>query len=142
MKKGEDFTGLTVVYSCHDGEGNYVLAKRSKNCRDEHERWDIGGGAVEHTQPVLEALYNEIKEEYCTDVLDVEFLGYRDVHREKDGVKTHWVALDFKVHVDKDKVAIGEPHKFDDIGWFKITEIPKNIHSQLPVFLENYKDKL
>jgi len=34
----------------------------------------------------------EIKEEYCTDVLGFDFLGYRDVHREHNGKKTHWIA--------------------------------------------------
>ncbi len=36
MKKGEDFTGVTIVYFCHDGNGNFLMKKRSANCRDEH----------------------------------------------------------------------------------------------------------
>ena len=30
MKKGEDFTGVTIVYFCHDEEGNFLFNKRSK----------------------------------------------------------------------------------------------------------------
>jgi 8-oxo-dGTP diphosphatase len=142
MKKGVDFTGITVVYCCHDKEGNILLAKRSKNCRDEHGRWDNGGGGVEFGDNVIDTLKKEIAEEYCTDVLDFEFLGYRDVHREHEGKKTHWIALDFKVLVNKDKVKIGEPHKFDDIGWFKRNELPENLHSQLPYLFDKYKDKI
>ena len=142
MKKGKDFTGITVVYCCHDKEGNILLAKRSTNCRDEHGRWDTGGGGVEFGDKVIDTLRKEITEEYCTEVLDFEFLGYRDVHREHQGEKTHWVALDFKVLVDKDKVKIGEPHKFDDIGWFKLNELPKDLHSQLPTLFEKYKDRI
>lgn len=43
MTKGADYTGVAVVYYCHDGAGKFVMAKRSGNCRDEQGRWDIGG---------------------------------------------------------------------------------------------------
>ncbi|MBX4210842.1 NUDIX domain-containing protein [Candidatus Parcubacteria bacterium] len=142
LKKGTDFIGVAVVYFCHDGKGNVVMAQRSQNARDEKGRWDIGGGAVEFGDPIEECLKKEIKEEYCTDIKAYEFLGIRDVHREHDGKKTHWIALDYKVLVDRDMVAIGEPHKFDNIGWFTLKKIPKEIHSQLPTFLEKYKKEL
>ena len=118
------------------------MAQRSENARDEQHIWDIGGGAVEFGQTVEDALRSEIKQEYCTDVIDYEFMGHRDVHRSRGGLPTHWIALDFKVLVDPLKVAIGEPHKFDDIGWFTQSTLPKNVHSQLPTFLELYKSKL
>ena len=142
MKKGVDYTGITVVYFCFDSNGNLLLAKRSVNCRDEHGKWDCGSGAIEFGDSPENTLRKEIKEEYCTDIIEYEFLGYRDVHRElDDGTKTHWVALDFKVLVDRDMVKIGEPYKFDDIGWFTKDSLPSNLHSQLPNALEKYKNK-
>ena len=74
--------------------------------------------------------------------MSYEFLGFRDVHREKNGKPTHWIALDFKVLVDVAKANNGEPHKFDDIGWFTLKTLPVPLHSQLPAFFEKYKDKL
>ncbi|MDO8589825.1 MAG: NUDIX domain-containing protein [bacterium] len=142
MKKGEDYTGVTIVYCCHDGNGNILLNKRSVNCRDEHGAWDPGGGSLEFGDTVEETLKKEIFEEYCTDVLGYEFLGYRDAHRTHNGKKTHWIALDFKVLVDKDKVKNGEPHKFDDVQWFKLDSLPHPLHSQFPNFLALYKDRL
>ncbi|MDO8429141.1 MAG: NUDIX hydrolase [Candidatus Daviesbacteria bacterium] len=142
MKKGVDYTGVCVVYFCHDGKGNFLMAKRSSKARDEQGVWDIGGGGVELGDRVEDTLRKEIKEEYCTDVLEFEFLGFRDLHRVSNGHKTHWIALDFKVLVDPKKVKIGEPEKFDDIGWFKIDQLPENTHSQFPVFLNNYGEKL
>ncbi|MBI2474503.1 MAG: NUDIX domain-containing protein, partial [Candidatus Taylorbacteria bacterium] len=99
MKKGEDYTGVSVIYLCHDGKGNYLLNKRSANCRDEHGRWDCGGGGLEFGDTVENTLKKEIMEEYGVEVLGSEFLGFRDVHREHDGMKTHWIALDYKVLV-------------------------------------------
>ncbi|HLD39769.1 MAG TPA: NUDIX domain-containing protein [Candidatus Nanoarchaeia archaeon] len=142
QRKGVDFTGITIVFICHDGGGNFLMAKRSKNCRDEQGNWDIGGGSLEFSENILDTLKREIEEEYCTEVLEHEFLGYREVHRENNGVKSHWIAFDFKVKVDKSKVKIGEPHKQDDIGWFTLSNLPAPVHSQFPIFLGRYKNKL
>jgi ADP-ribose pyrophosphatase YjhB (NUDIX family) len=142
MQKGLDYTGVSVVYFCHDGKGNFLMQKRGKNCRDEHGRWDIGGGGVEFGVPIEENLKNEIKEEYSTEVLGYDFLGFRDVHRENNGKKTHWIALDFKVLVNPDMVKNGEPHKFDEVKWFTLNTLPSPIHFQLENFLKDYNKKL
>lgn len=142
MKKGVDYPGVTVSFFCHDGEGNYVFQKRGTNCRDEHGRWDNGGGGLDTHDTVIDTLKKEIKEEYCVDTLDYEFLGYRDVHREHEGVKTHWISLDFKVRVDRGRVQNGEPHKFDEIAWFRLDTIPEPRHSQMDAALEQHKGKL
>jgi ADP-ribose pyrophosphatase YjhB (NUDIX family) len=142
LKKGEDYTGVTVVYLCHDGRGNFLLNKRGNQTRDEHGTWDAGGGGLEFNDTVENTLRKEIKEEYCTDVISFEFLGFRDVHRMHEGRPTHWIALDFMVLVDRDKAKNGEPHKFDEIGWFVMGRFPQPLHSQFPYFLEKYKDKI
>ncbi|HWH07035.1 MAG TPA: NUDIX domain-containing protein [Candidatus Paceibacterota bacterium] len=142
MRKGFDYTGVTIVYFCHDGNGNFVMAKRSANCRDEHGTWDPGGGGLEFGDTVERTLRKEIREEYSTDVLDYEFLGFRDAHREHNGEKTHWIALDFKVLVDRDKVRNGEPHKFDEVAWFTLDALPSPLHSLMPYFIEKYRDSL
>ncbi|VVB83092.1 NUDIX domain protein [uncultured archaeon] len=142
MKVGIDYPGISVVFFCHDGNGNFLMNRRSINCRDEYNRWDIGAGAVRLYENVTDTLIREIKEEYCTDILDYEFLGYRDIHRESNGIKTHWVTHDFKVLIDNSLVGNGEPHKFDEIGWFKLDKLPFPLHSQLPNFLGAYRNKL
>lgn len=142
MEKGIDFIGITVVYFCHDGKGNYVLSKRGKNSRDEVGRWDPGGGALEFGQTVERTLKREIKEEYCTDILSYEFLGFQDVFRKLKGKRSHWLALVFKVLIDRSKVKNGEPHKFDQVAWFRFDDLPNPLHSQLIPFIKKYKDKL
>lgn len=142
LKKGTDFTGITIVYFCHDGNGNFIMGKRSENARDELGRWDIGGGALEFGDTVEETLKKEIKEEYGTVVLSSEFLGFRDVHRDSEGHSNHWIALDFKVLIDPKKVKNGEPHKFEAVKLVTFETMPDPIHSQLPTFLKLYKSKL
>jgi 8-oxo-dGTP pyrophosphatase MutT (NUDIX family) len=142
VKKGLDFIGVTITFICHDGKGNFVMAKRSANARDEQGTWDNGGGGVEFGEKIEDCLRKEIREEYSAEVLDYEFLGYRDVHRIQNGKPSHWIALDFKVLVDPAQVKIGEPHKFDDIGWFTIDNLPSPLHSQVGAHLERHRDKL
>ncbi len=47
MKIGFDYCGITTPFYCHDGNGNILMHKRTKECRDEHERWDTGSGKLE-----------------------------------------------------------------------------------------------
>jgi 8-oxo-dGTP pyrophosphatase MutT (NUDIX family) len=142
MKPGIDYVGTTVVYACHDGKGNYFLNKRGTGSRDEHGRWDCGGGKIELHDTVEETLRKEIKEEYLTDMSSAEFLGYRDMHREHEGTPTHWIAIDFKVLIEREVAGNGEPHKFDEVGWFRIDDIPHPLHTGFAKFLEKYRDRL
>jgi len=142
MKKGVDYTGVCVVFFCHDGNGNFLMGKRSENSRDEYGKWDIGGGGLEYGERVEENLEKEIKEEFNANVLDYEFLGYRDVHREHEGKKTHWIGLDFCVRIDREKVKIMEPEKMSDIGWFTFGNYPEECHSQFGKFLELHREKI
>ncbi len=141
-QKGVDYVGITVSFFVHDGKGSFVLTKRSTNCRDEHGRWDFGGGGLDPHTSVEETLRKEIKEELCADVLEHEFLGFRDIFREQEGQKTHWLALDFKVRVDRAQVSNGEPHKFDEVAWFSLDNLPAPLHSQAPHELELYGERL
>jgi ADP-ribose pyrophosphatase YjhB (NUDIX family) len=142
MKRGEDYVGVAVVYFCHDGKGNVVLSKRGAKSRDEHGTWDPGGGGVDFGERVEDALRREVREEYSADIIEYEFLGVRDVHRTEKGVRSHWIALDYKVLVDPTQVANGEPHKLDAVEWFSMTNLPEPLHSQFPGFLELYHGRL
>ncbi len=142
MKKGIDYVGVTVTFICHDGSGNFLMQLRGKNCRDEQGTWDVGGGGLELHDTVEHTLLKEIKEEYSVLCGETQFLGYRDMHRIDNGVPTHWVALDHLVHVDREKVKNGEPHKFDDIGWFTLDTLPTQLHSGAKAMLERYNELL
>lgn len=142
MRKGVDHIGVSVVYFCHDGAGSVVMQRRSASARDENHCWDIGGGAIEFGTSAIETLAAEIKEEYCAQVQEYTFLGYRDVLRGEGDATTHWLALDFLVRLDPAEVANGEPHKFDEVRWFPIADMPDDLHSQLPHFLMLYQDQV
>ena len=131
LRRGKDFIGVNCVFFCHDGNGKVLLHKRSQGCRDEHGTWDCGAGAMEFGESFEEVVRREVKEEYLVDPLDVTYIGSRNVLREHDGSKTHWIANVHLVHVNPEDVAIGEPHKMEEIGWFSLDQFPEPLHSAL-----------
>ena len=42
--------------------------------------------------------------------------------------------------VDPAAVAIGEPHKFDALGWFALDALPEPMHSQLPATVQVFRE--
>ena len=142
MEKGIDYIGISVSYFVHDGKGNYVMNLRGKNCRDEHGRWDFGGGSVEFGDTLEETLAKEIKEEYGAEIYRKKFLGHIESFREHDGKKTHWIHFHYLVQVRPEEVINGEPHKFDEIGWFRLDALPEPLHSAIPECLNRFKERM
>ena len=122
---------VSVVFVCHDLRGRVLLARRSPGARDEPGAWDCGAGALEFGETFEQAVTREVTEEYGTAPAAIELRGVRNVLR--DG--SHWVAIVFAVRVDPAAVAIGEPDKFDALGWFPVDDLPAPLHSQLPATL-------
>ncbi len=142
MKKGIDYTGITVSYYCHDGKGNYVMHLRGEKCRDENGRWDCGGGSVKFGEKLDDAVRREIKEEFGADIISQKQIGVDEVFREHNGVKTHWIAFRFVVEVDPKTVYNAEPEKHDDLQWFRLDNLPSPLHSQFEKELEKSKKYL
>lgn len=129
LQKGVDFIGVTCVFYCHDGKGNLLMNKRSRNCRDEHGRWDPGSGSMEFGETLHQTVKREIREEYCVTPKNIKLWAVNNALRFNGKIRTHWVAFLFTVEVDPKKCKIGEPDKMDDIGWFPIARLPRPLHS-------------
>ncbi|MEV4641929.1 NUDIX domain-containing protein [Actinoplanes sp. NPDC049548] len=123
---------VSCVFVCHDGEGRILLARRSAGARDEPGTWDTGAGALEFGESFEQAVTREVGEEYGVAPEEITMLGVRNVVR----ADSHWVALVFAVRVDPAAVRLGEPHKFDELGWFPRDAPPAPAHSQLAATLE------
>ncbi|WP_433253036.1 NUDIX domain-containing protein [Streptosporangium sp. CA-135522] len=121
---------VSCVFICHDGRGRVLLARRGAGARDEPGTWDCGAGALEYGESFETAVAREVREEYSADALEIETIGVRNVLREEPA--SHWVAVIFAVRVNPADVAIGEPHKFDELDWFAPDALPRPLHSQLP----------
>lgn len=142
IKLGEDCIGVNCVFFCHDGKGNIVFHKRNGNCRDEVNTWDCGGGVLEFGESFEDAIRREVMEEYGVEVLDIRYLGTRNVIRtNKSGKETHWIANGFAVLVDPADVKIGEPEKMNELEWFSLDKLPTPLHSQIVGHLERFSPR-
>ena len=141
--KGISFVGVTTSFLCYDLSGQFVMAKRSKNARDEQGTWDQGGGGLKWGVTAEDNVRREVQEEYGANAKQIDFLGYYDVFRtQPDGTKTHWLLLSFAVLVDREEVKINEPDMIDEIGWFNVNTLPSPLHSQQQPFFDRYKTEL
>ncbi len=137
-------SGSAFRTSATTAKGIICFKSEGRGARDEHGKWDCGGGGLEFDQTVEQCLKAEIKEEYCADIIGSEFIGYHESFRQQNGKPVHWIALHFRVLVDPKQVKNGEPHKFDEIAWFRLDNLPpaSELHSQLLPEIEKYKGKL
>jgi 8-oxo-dGTP diphosphatase len=143
MQKGFDYIGVSVITMCHDGSGRYLISQRGSGCKDEQGNWEpAGGGSVEPHETLEDAVRREVKEECGGNATDIELMGYREVFREIDGKRSHWIAFDYRARIDPKDVSILESDKCTELRWCAIDEIPQPQHSQFPFFLNKYKDRL
>lgn len=142
MQKGVDYTGVAVGFYCHDRKGKYLFHRRTNQCRDEHGRWDCGGGGVRFGERLHDAVTRELQEELGTHPLTIEFVGFDEAFRENEGKRTHWISFKYRVEVDPETVQNNEPDKHDAFGWCTLDNLPSPLHSQIPAELEKYKNQL
>ena len=140
MKIGIDFVGISTPFYCNDGKGNFLFHRRSKNCRDEHGKWDPGSGKLDFGVCIEDNVLREIAEEYGCKGEIQERLPAHDIFREYDGIKTHWLAVPFFVKVNPKEVRINEPEKIDEIGWFKLNNLPQPLHTGFQFTINKFKD--
>lgn len=139
FQPGVDYIGITTPFYCNDGNGVFVIHKRSKNTRDEHGRWDMGGGKLEFGENLEISVLREVKEEYGCDGKIQEMLPPHSIIREHNGKQTHWLAIPFFVKVDLSQVKNCEPHKIDHILFCTLDTLPRPLHTGLAKTMKLYK---
>jgi mutator protein MutT len=141
MKKGIDYIGVGVGAIIFNNDDELFLAKRGKEARNEKHRWEFPGGSVEFGETLAEALRREIFEEYGFFIEVVQLLDVVD--HILPGEKQHWVSPTFICRYSNGSPAILEPHKCEDIGWFRLDNIPeKDLTSASRKSLESLKKHL
>lgn len=139
FQSGIDYIGVSVAFFCHD-DRNFLLHKRSDNCRDEKGRWDFGGGQVNFGEKLDDAVLREVREEYGTDASIEKQLPAHSLLRKENGKNSHWLIITFLVKVDHSKVKNNDPEKITEIGWFKLDNLPRPLHSGARYTLDHYQE--
>lgn len=140
MNPGVNFVGVTTPFYCNDGQGRFLLHRRSNKCRDEQGRWEPGSGELEFGQTPKESVLREVFEEYgCVGKIQ-EQLPAHSILRQVQGHTTHWVAIPFFVKVNPYEVRNNEPEKIDEIGWFTLDKLPNPLHRGFLFTFEHYRE--
>lgn len=140
MKAGIDYIGVSVGAWIVNDKGEILLLKRSEKTKNERGKWEAPGGEVEFGETLEEAIRREMKEELGIEI-DIlkQWIAKNHIIPED---KQHWVATTFLVTVTKGyEPKILEPHKFDAIGWFDISQMPTPLSLITQMDLEEYTQK-
>ncbi len=97
------------------------------------------GGSIKHGHSIEETLERELEEEYGTKLISKKYLDHWEAFRALDnGTKTHWITFVYVVLIDPKTAKNGEPHKFDEVGWFPYKELPSPLHSLAQPFIDKF----
>lgn len=140
MKQGVDYIGVSVGALIFNDTGKILLLKRSQNAKNEKGKWEAPGGAVDFWEKREDAIKREAKEELGIKIEIVGLLDAVDELLRHD--KQHWVSTPFICRIKRGKPRIMEPNKFDDIGWFKLSNLPKPLSYISAANVEAYKKRL
>lgn len=138
IRPGIDYIGVTTPFYCNDGNGNFLVHKRSENARDEQGVWDFGGGLLSFGELVEESVLREVKEEWGVEGQIQEQLPAHSMIRTLGGILTHWIAIPFFVKVDISKASIKESHKFDEMRVVRLNDLPQPFHTGVKQTMNKY----
>jgi mutator protein MutT len=123
MKTGKDYIGVGCGAIVINNKNEVLLLKRSENIRSNQGMWDRPGGQVEYGERVENAVIREVQEEVGITVGNLSFLKL-----DQDmGENKHFIAIGYLAEHISGEVENKEPHKHDEVRWFNLDNLPKNI---------------
>lgn len=134
MIPGKDYVGVVVTFLCHDGQGNFLMGKRTHNTRDFHGYWDCGGGKLELGETLEQAIQRELNEEFgCSGEVQESLPAVLHYYPKTE---SYWLILRYVIKVNREDVKNNEPRSIEEIRWFKLDNLPDKTH---PGILEDLK---
>jgi len=117
---------------------NKVLLQRRFNTGFEDGNYGVPAGHLDGGETVREGCAREIKEEICITIKPEDLKVVHVMHRQAEKDER----IDFFIVTDKytGEVQNLEPHKCDDLQWFKLNALPNNMVEYVRVALDKYQE--
>lgn len=137
--KNEDRYQLRCAVYTFLIQDNKLLLLRRKNTGWEDGKYGVPAGHLDAHETVTDAALRELFEEagVTANKEDLEFVN--TIHRKSN---YYYIDLFFLVKKWSGTPTLHEPEKSDDIQWFPLNKLPKNILEQVKRGFENYQKKI
>lgn len=140
MKAGVDYIGVGCGALIINDQGEVLLQKRGQTSKNEAGFWSKPGGAVEYRERVEDAVIREIKEELGIDIELVKLMGFTNHIIEAEN--QHWISFNFLAKIVNGTPQNLEPGKIEEIGWFKLNELPEKLSKTTSEPIQQYIESL
>ncbi|AOZ94121.1 NUDIX hydrolase [Paenibacillus crassostreae] len=119
---------------------NEVLLLKRQNTGFEDGKWSVVAGRIDGNEEVIEAAIREAKEESGVDIepSQLELVGV--MHRKN--TDSEWIDFYLKVESWSGEISNCEPHKCEELTWFKVNEMPENMISYIRTAINKNHDQM
>ncbi|MFA5022308.1 MAG: NUDIX hydrolase [Patescibacteria group bacterium] len=136
MKKEKDYIGVGCGAIIINNKNEVLLMRRAKDSRVDAGMWCRPGGKVELNESAAEAVQREIKEETGLEIKVIRPLDFSETMPKNKA--SRWISLGFLAKVVGGKLKNTEPDKHDEIKWFPLNKLPKNLASNTKKSIDFY----
>jgi 8-oxo-dGTP diphosphatase len=106
-------------------KGDMILLHERKGDNNDWV-WHVPGGHLELFEEVFDCAKREVKEEIDIEVKNLKVAKIlNNIYRD---IGIHYVTFYVDSELESGEPKIMEPEKCKSIKWFKISEIPENLH--------------
>lgn len=124
---------------------NKVLLARRCHTGFEDGNYGLVAGHGEANESATQTLIREVKEESGIDINPIDIKIAHIMHRKSSSSETgnnERIDLFFIAKKYKGKLKIMEPDRCDDLRWFPLSKLPKNIVGYIKIAIENYQKEI
>lgn len=136
LKAGKDYIGVGGGVLIFNKKKEILLKKRSATSRNEAGKWEKPGGEIDFGEKSIDAMKREVREETNIEIDIWGIFPHSDHIIKKD--RQHWLALNFLASHKAGTAKNMEPKNCDELGWFSLKKLPKNIAQPTRESIKNY----
>lgn len=114
-----------------------VLLMRRKNTGYEDGKYGLPAGHVEENESIRYATCREAEEEIGIVVKPHDLIFVHAMHRKENDIRTD---IFFTTKHWSGEIINNEPKKCDDLNWFSLGSLPRNIIPYIKQALENFQN--
>ncbi len=135
----EEDCRVGVVALIFDDDGRVLMEKRDVDAEDGN-RWGFIAGGKKSEESLVEAVKREVNEEVDAKFIPDSIVGVIDheSYRQED---VWWTVAGFEGTVEGE-VRNAEPEKREKIGWFRLENVPEELHHTSKKMLNVYRKEV